>query len=70
MNDLQSAVHQQLSADDDAHNFIGSFENLMHSSVAYVALHRILLDIAITAQQLQGIIADCEAHIGGEALCD
>ena len=40
----------------------------MHPAVAHIALQRVLLDVAVAAVQLQGLVADVEAQVGGEPL--
>mmetsp|Transcript_21033 Transcript_21033/g.81292 ORF Transcript_21033/g.81292 Transcript_21033/m.81292 type:complete len:205 (-) Transcript_21033:4250-4864(-) len=59
---------QHTAGDDDAHDFVGAFENLVHAGVACQPFQRKLIQVAIATVQLQGFVADGETNVGGEAL--
>src|SRR5690348_9934430 len=59
---------QQVAGDDDAHDLVGAFEDLVHPHVAQIALDREVLEITVAAVQLQRLVGDTEAGIGGEVL--
>src|SRR3546814_16386640 len=63
-----ASLRQQLAGDDDAHDLVGAFQDLVHPQVPKVALDGVVLDVAVTAVKLQRLIADLEAGVGGEAL--
>src|SRR5581483_6649753 len=66
--DIARLSAEQPARDDDAHDLVGAFEDLMHPHVAEVALDRELLQIPVAAMELQRGVADLEAHVGREAL--
>src|SRR4051812_35530882 len=59
---------QQVAGDDDAHDLVGAFEDLVHPQIAQIALDREILEIAVAAMQLQRLVGDMKTGIGGEAL--
>src|SRR5580692_6038180 len=48
-----ASLPQEVAGDDDAHDLVGAFEDLVHPDVAQIALDREVLQIAIAAMQLQ-----------------
>src|SRR3990172_11445055 len=65
---ISSLSAQQAPGDDEAHDLVRALENLVHAHVAYEALDREVLQVAIAAVELERGIAHREAHVGGEAL--
>src|SRR6201999_3760438 len=63
-----SPPHQQTPRDDHAHDLVGAFEDLVHAQVAQIALDGEVLQVAVAAMQLQRVVDDLEADVGGEAL--
>src|SRR5690606_14869134 len=59
---------QKLAGNDDPHDFVGAFEDLVHAQIAQDAFDRIVPDIAVAAMYLQRFVAGGEAGIGSEAL--
>src|SRR5215470_2431126 len=59
---------QQVAGDDDAHDLVGAFEDLVHPQVAQIALDREVFEITVAAMQLQRLVDDMEPGIGGDAL--
>src|SRR5580704_5522017 len=59
---------QQVAGDDDAHDLVGAFEDLVDAQVAQIALDREILEVAVAAMQLQRLVGDMETGIGREAL--
>src|SRR6218665_2640945 len=53
---------------DQAHDFVAAFQYLVHAGVAQQALDRVLADVAVAAVQLQRLVADGKADVGGKAL--
>jgi len=53
----QSGFLEHAAGDDDAHDFVGAFQNLVHACVAQQALQRVFADVAVAAVQLQGLVA-------------
>src|SRR5258708_18641296 len=45
--------HQQPARNDDPHDLVGAFEDLVHPEVAQIALDGKVLQVAVTAMQLQ-----------------
>ena len=56
------------AADDQSHDLVGAFQDLVHAHVAQHALDRMIAQIAVTAMQLQAAIDHLEAGIGGKPL--
>jgi hypothetical protein len=46
---LRVSLPQQPSGDDDAHYFVGAFEDLVDADVAQVALDAEILEVAVAA---------------------
>src|SRR5882762_8274439 len=65
---LSSLLPQQPAGDDDAHDLVGAFEDLVDADVAQVALDGEILEVAVAAVELQRLVADLETGIGGKAL--
>src|ERR1051326_4972493 len=59
---------EEVAGDDDAHDLVGAFEDLMHAQVAQIALDRKVLEVAVAAMQLQRLVGDMKTGIGREAL--
>src|SRR5690348_7830225 len=55
---------QHVARDDDAHDLIGAFENLMHPEIAHCLFDPEILEIAIAAMDLQRFIGDAKARVG------
>ena len=49
---------QKAAGDDNAHDLVGAFEDLVHAHVAQIALDREVLQVAVTAVQLQRVVDD------------
>src|SRR4029077_1796885 len=64
----QPLLPQQVAGDDDAHDFVGAFEDLVDAQVAQVALDREIAEIAVAAMQLQRLVDDMKPGVSGEAL--
>src|SRR3569833_2513096 len=62
------SIPQHRARDDDAHDLVGAFEDLVHAHVAQHALDGMVAQIAVAAVHLQAAIDDVEAGVGGEAL--
>src|SRR3546814_15985364 len=56
-----ASLRQQLAGDDDAHDLVGAFQDLVHPQVPKVALDGGVLGVAVTAVKRQGLISDIEA---------
>src|SRR4051794_11107162 len=54
--------------DDDALDLVGALVDLGDLGVAHVALDRILLDVAVAAEDLDGLDGDAHRVVGGEEL--
>src|SRR3546814_4346519 len=67
LNDPSPSL-QQAAGDDHPHDLVRAFQNLVHARVADVSFQREILQIAVAAVQLQRLVADVEAGIGGEPL--
>ena len=63
-----SIVLKQSSLDNMHHNFIGSFENGMHSEISEESLNRVLFEISITSMHLEGIVDYVKASICSDLL--
>src|SRR5690348_17076498 len=66
---LGSLLPEEVAGDDDAHDLVGAFEDLMHPQIAQIALDREILEIAVAAMQLQRLVGDMKPGVGREALC-
>src|SRR5713101_1651071 len=64
----RGSSHQKPARNDHAHDLVGAFEDLMHPEVAQITLDGKVLQVAVAAMQLQRIVDDPEADVGGEAL--
>ena len=62
------SLAEEVAGDDDAHDLVGAFEDLVHAQIAQIALDREILEIAVAAMQLQRLVDDMKPGIGGEAL--
>src|SRR5690606_26789843 len=56
--DVEVRLLQQAPRDDDPHDLVGTFENLVDAGIAHVALQRILANVAIAPMELQRLVAD------------
>src|SRR4051794_27607924 len=54
--------------DDDALDLVGALVDLRDLGVAHVALDRVLLDVAVAAEHLDGLDGDAHRVVGGEEL--
>src|ERR1700678_1150776 len=63
-----SPPSDHFARDDDAHDFVGSLENLMLPQIAHDLLDAVIGEIAVAAEHLQRLIGDIEPSIGGEPL--
>ena len=59
---------QQPPGDDDAHDLVGAFEDLVDAQIAQMALDREVPEVAVAAMQLQRLVDDVEPGVGGDAL--
>src|SRR6056297_1277862 len=66
LNRFGHAVIKQTTGNNQAHDFVGAFQNLVHPQVAQVALKRVFANVAITAVKLQGLVDHLKTGIGGE----
>src|SRR5690606_472992 len=62
-----SSKINDLSCNDDTHDLVCAFQNLVHPSIAHQSLHRIILQITITAKELLRIHAGLKTQIRGHA---
>ena len=58
-----------MARNNDPHDFIGAFKNLMHPQIPHHALNLIVLQIPVAAVNLQRFIGDIKSGIGNKALC-
>src|SRR3954469_14685510 len=65
---LASTPPYQPTRHDQAHDLVRAFENLMHAQVAHDLFDPVIGQIAVAAVELQSVVGDLEADIGGEAL--
>ena len=68
MQERRSAFHLHAPGDNHPHDFVRSFQNLMHPHVPEMALQGIFPDIAIAAVKLKSLVANLKGAIRGEAL--
>src|SRR3954452_21799913 len=66
--ELLASAADQGARDDEAHDFVGAFEDLVHPEIAHQLLDAVIMQIAVAAEQLQSIVGDVEAGVGDEAL--
>src|SRR5215212_195047 len=59
---------QQLAGNDHPHDLIGALQDAVHPEVAQHALDRMVLEVAVAAVELQGLVGDLKTGVGGEAL--
>src|SRR5215211_3926192 len=65
---LVAGGHEDLAGDDQALDMRGALVDLEQLGVAHELLDRILLDVAVTAEDLDGVRRDLHGRVGGEAL--
>src|SRR5581483_7996533 len=65
---VQRAVFQRFARNDNAHDLVRAFENLMHARIAHETLERMVLEITVTAEDLLRLDADSKPRVGREAL--
>src|SRR5690606_4349554 len=58
----------QMPRDDDAHDLVGTLQDLVDAKVAHQLLDAVVVQIAVAAEELQGVVGNGEARIGDEAL--
>src|SRR2546429_3252194 len=58
----------QLASDDDSLYLVGALVDLAGFGVANASRHRIFLEVAVTAEHLQGVERDLHRDIGGKEL--
>src|SRR5690606_25636007 len=58
----------QMPRDDDAHDLVGTLQDLVDAKVAHQLLDAVVVQVAVAAEELQGVVGDGEARIGDEAL--
>ena len=68
MDAMALHITDDAAADDDTHDLVRSFQDLVHARVAQQALQRVFADVAVAAVQLQGLVHHGKACIGGKAL--
>src|SRR5271165_7097142 len=54
------SVLDQTARDDDAHDLVGPFQNLVHAQVAHDLLDAVVGEIAISAEELQRVVGRLE----------
>src|ERR1700722_6523543 len=64
----RASLPQEVAGDDDAHDLVGAFEDLVDAQITQIALDREIPEIAVAAVQLQRLVGDVEPGIGGDAL--
>src|SRR5260221_8390204 len=64
----RSFFADERARNDDTHDFIGAFKNLMNAQVAYNLLDAVFRQIAVATMQLQRFIGNIEADVGDKAL--
>src|SRR5918994_4578910 len=64
---MVSAV-EQATGDDQPHDLVGAFEDLVHPDISEEALYCVFLYVAVAAVQLQGVVAHVEGDVGGKSL--
>src|SRR5438067_6502508 len=62
------SLAKQVAGDNDAHDLVGAFEDLVHAQIAQIALDREVLEVAVAAVELQRLVRDMKPGIGREAL--
>src|SRR3546814_18643109 len=65
---LEASLAQQIPSDDHPHHLVGAFEDRMDAQVAQATLDRIILQIAVAAEQLERVVeeigrAACRARV-------
>src|SRR5436190_21926062 len=65
---LAPSIAQQVPADDQPHDLVGAFEDLMHAQVPQDALNGMVAQVAIAAMELEAAIDHLEAGIGRKPL--
>jgi Domain of unknown function (DUF4189) len=65
---LGAIASQHLARDHHAHDLVGALQDLMHAQVAHELLEPIVLQVAVTAMDLQGLVAHVEAEVGRQPL--
>ena len=63
-----SARFKQGAGDDDAHDFVGAFEYLVHAEIAHDLFDAVVGEIAVASEELERLIGYVESGIGYEAL--
>src|SRR3954454_7047660 len=59
---------RHLAGDDDALDLVGAFVDLGDLGVAHHALDGVLVDVAVAAEDLDGVDGDLHGVVGGEQL--
>src|SRR6185437_2702714 len=54
---LPAISTQQLARDDDAHDLVGAFQDLVHAQIAHQLLDAEVLEVAVAAVDLQRLVA-------------
>src|SRR5439155_17651628 len=57
---------EHLARDDDAHDLVGAFQDLVHPQVPYQLLEAIVVEVAVAAVHLQRVVDDLEAELRGK----
>ena len=52
---MKSSLAEQLAGDDDAHDLVGAFVDLVDAQVADHALHGLVLQVAVAAVRLEAV---------------
>src|SRR6516164_11692456 len=60
---------QQASCDHDSHDLVRPLEDLMDTQITEISLDGIFLGVAVTAVQLQRLVADLETGVGRKPFC-
>src|SRR5690606_5950835 len=62
-----AALQEQAAGDDHSHDLVGAFQYLVYTCIAHPAFQWVIIQIAVSAMDLQRLVADIEAMVGGKA---
>src|SRR5205085_6147689 len=62
------AGSEHAAGHDQAHDFVRALEYLVHAQVPHDLFDAVIRDVAVAAEQLQGVVGDVKAGIGAKAL--
>src|SRR5688500_18560806 len=58
----------EVAPDDDPLDLVGAFDDLECLGLPHVPLDRVVLDVAVAAEHLNGVGRDAHGHVGAEQL--